>query len=210
MNNVTIYQPAPRTHPGRELLGSLARRPATWAALITLLGFGLRVWALESFPPGWRDDELIESLVISRNILGGDLAAGDVRPIARLLRESPEMTVAAATRLLAATAEDDDRRPTADNQSPTDESAPIAEDAFAPLHPRSPAPLLSSDPLRPARVGAPTSIERLDWVRGHLARVDRQGLTAAERKELLRLLKLIKEDVTSLMAALTDARPDDF
>ena len=71
-------------------------------------------------------------------------------------------------------------------------------------------PLLSSDPLRPARVGAPTSIERLDWVRGHLARVDRQGLTAAERKELLRLLKLIKEDVTSLMAALTDARPDDF
>ena len=74
MNNVTIYQPAPRTHPGRELLGSLARRPATWAALITLLGFGLRVWALESFPPGWRDDELIESLVISRNILGGDLA----------------------------------------------------------------------------------------------------------------------------------------
>ena len=52
--------------------------------------------------------------------------------------------------------------------------------------------------------------QRLDWVRGHLARVDRQGLTAAERKELLRLLKLIKEDVTSLMAALTDARPDDF
>ena len=74
MNNVTIYHPAPRTHPGRELLGSLARRPATWAALITLLGFGLRVWALENFPPGWRDDELIESLVISRNILGGDLA----------------------------------------------------------------------------------------------------------------------------------------
>ena len=74
MSDVTIYRPAPRAHPGRELLVSLARRPATWAALITLLGFGLRVWALESFPPGWRDDELIESLVISRNILGGDLA----------------------------------------------------------------------------------------------------------------------------------------
>ena len=74
MSDVTIYRPAPRTHPGRELLGILARRPATWAALITLIGFGLRVWALESFPPGWRDDELIESLVISRKMLAGDLA----------------------------------------------------------------------------------------------------------------------------------------
>ena len=74
MNNVTVYQPPPRAYPGRELLAALARRPATWAVLITLLGFGLRVVALESAPPGWRDDELIESLVISRNILGGDLA----------------------------------------------------------------------------------------------------------------------------------------
>ena len=102
-----------------------------------------------------RDTRIYQGLTASqqralhRARMAGDLAAGDVRPIARLLRESPEMTVAAATRLLAATAEDDDRRPTADNQSPTDESAPIAEDAFAPLHPRSPAPLLSSDPLRP-------------------------------------------------------------
>ena len=28
---------------------------------------------LADVPPGWRDDELIETLVISRNILGGDL-----------------------------------------------------------------------------------------------------------------------------------------
>ena len=49
-----------------------------------------------------------------------------------------------------------------------------------------------------------TGIERLDWVRGHLARIDRHGLTAAERKELLRLLKLIQDDVASLMAALRD------
>ena len=141
---------------------------------------------------------------LHRARMAGDLAAGDVRPIARLLRESPEMTVAAATRLLAATAEDD--RPT------------TTDDSSAPLPPRSPAPLPDDesssrgtttipDPLRPARVGAPTSIERPDWVRGHLARVDRQGLTAAERKELLRLLKLIKEDVTSLMAALAESRP---
>lgn len=74
MNNVTIYRPAPRAHPGRELLRILARRPATWAVIITLLGFGLRVWALEGVPPGWRDDELIETLVVSQKILDGDLA----------------------------------------------------------------------------------------------------------------------------------------
>lgn len=51
-----------------------ARRPALWAVIITLAAFGLRVWALEQVPPGWRDDELIESLVISRNILDGHLA----------------------------------------------------------------------------------------------------------------------------------------
>jgi 4-amino-4-deoxy-L-arabinose transferase-like glycosyltransferase len=74
MNNVTIYQPPPRVDHGREWLRVLIRRPSTWAALITLLAFGLRVWALESVPPGWRDDELIETLVISQKILDGDLA----------------------------------------------------------------------------------------------------------------------------------------
>ncbi len=157
---------------------------------------------------------------LHRARMAGDVGPSDVRPIARLLRESPEMTVAGATRLLRAAADDrpptDDRRPLTEDGRP-----PTADDSPSPLHPFSPAPPPgdettprgahpTSDPLRPARVGAPTSIERLDWVRGHLARVDRQGLTAAERKELLRLLKLIKDDVTSLMAALTDARPDDF
>ena len=74
MNNATIYRPASRTHPGRELLRLLIRRPATWAVLLILLGFGLRVWALERVPPGWRDDELIETLVISQHILDGNLA----------------------------------------------------------------------------------------------------------------------------------------
>ncbi len=65
MNNVTN---------GRGRLGALVRRPGLWAALIALLAFGLRVWGLEAFPPGWRDDELIETLVISQKILDGDLA----------------------------------------------------------------------------------------------------------------------------------------
>lgn len=74
MNDVLIHKPTPHTRPGRELLGALIRRPATWATLIALLTFGLRVWALDSVPPGLRDDELIETLVISQKILDGDLA----------------------------------------------------------------------------------------------------------------------------------------
>ncbi len=34
----------------------------------------LRFWQLDSAPPGWRDDELINSLVISQHVLDGDLA----------------------------------------------------------------------------------------------------------------------------------------
>lgn len=46
-----------------------------WLILaITLLAFGLRVWRLDTTPPGWRDDELINSQVISQHVLDGDWA----------------------------------------------------------------------------------------------------------------------------------------
>ncbi len=41
---------------------------------LTLLAFALRLWQLGRVPPGWRDDELINSLVISQKVLNGDLA----------------------------------------------------------------------------------------------------------------------------------------
>jgi 4-amino-4-deoxy-L-arabinose transferase-like glycosyltransferase len=42
--------------------------------VITALAFALRFWQLQTVPPGWRDDELINSLVISQKIVDGDLA----------------------------------------------------------------------------------------------------------------------------------------
>ncbi len=42
--------------------------------LLTLLALALRLWRLERVPPGWRDDELIEALVISQKVLNGELA----------------------------------------------------------------------------------------------------------------------------------------
>ncbi len=65
---------APPTTPGwGEMVRAAVANPTTWIVLITLLGFFLRVWQLEGVPPGWRDDELIETLVISQNILDGDI-----------------------------------------------------------------------------------------------------------------------------------------
>lgn len=42
--------------------------------LLTLLAFFLRLWQLDNAPPGWRDDELINSLVISQKAIDGDWA----------------------------------------------------------------------------------------------------------------------------------------
>jgi 4-amino-4-deoxy-L-arabinose transferase-like glycosyltransferase len=43
-------------------------------ALITLLAFGVRVYLLDSVPPGWSDDELSNVLVIAQKPLNGDFA----------------------------------------------------------------------------------------------------------------------------------------
>jgi 4-amino-4-deoxy-L-arabinose transferase-like glycosyltransferase len=42
-------------------------------ALLLLLALALRLWALADVPPGWRDDELSNSLVISQKVLDGEL-----------------------------------------------------------------------------------------------------------------------------------------
>jgi len=145
----------------------------------------------------------VQQRALHRARMAGDVNPAEVRQLARLLRQAPEMTVAAAARLLQAS-DDEGEQATADRRPPTADQSPHLSISQSPSadEPRGMAP--TTDPLRPARVGAPTSIERLDWVRGHLARVDRQGLTAAERRELLRLLRLIRDDVASLMKALEE------
>ncbi|MBK7894623.1 MAG: glycosyltransferase family 39 protein [Anaerolineaceae bacterium] len=50
------------------------RREFGLMVAITLVAFGLRLWQLGHLPPGWRDDELINSLVISQKVLDGNLA----------------------------------------------------------------------------------------------------------------------------------------
>lgn len=56
--------------------------------------------------------------------------------------------------------------------------------------------------ILPPRQTRPTNIDRLDWIRGHLARIQRQGMSTSERNEIVRLLTLIQQDVVSLMGAM--------
>ncbi|MFQ5398216.1 MAG: ArnT family glycosyltransferase [Anaerolineae bacterium] len=51
-----------------------AHRELALMTAVILLAFALRVWRLDGVPPGWRDDELINSLVISQKALDGNLA----------------------------------------------------------------------------------------------------------------------------------------
>ena len=57
----------------RHTTPHLSRQTAVWLLLLlTLIAFGLRMWQLGDAPPGWRDDELINSLVISQKVIDGD------------------------------------------------------------------------------------------------------------------------------------------
>ncbi len=126
--------------------------------------------------------------------MAGELKPAEVRQVARQLKERPQQTLLDAMRLV--------RQP----------APPPDEQAFDPLLERPSPPqkqalrtavgYVEGSGVIPKRSGAPTSVDRLDYVRGHLARVQRQGLTAVERREILRLLRLIQNDVASLLAAL--------
>lgn len=145
----------------------------------------------------------VQQRSLHRSRVAGDIDSNEVKQIARLLRAAPELTVAQAARLLRQSAEGAGDLPepghtTAGTRPPTH----VAEDPNR-------SGLYDPSSLAPGRAVRPTSIDRLEWVRDHLARIDRQGLTTAERKEMIRLLSLIQNDVASLIAALVNAADDD-
>jgi len=59
--------------PIRDAISDLVRRESILLALLIASALALRLWALADVPPGWRDDELSNSLVISQHVLDGDL-----------------------------------------------------------------------------------------------------------------------------------------
>lgn len=130
---------------------------------------------------------------LHRARMAGDISGGEMRQIARLLKDEPNMTVHQAMRIL----HDVETRvePTvAETESSGTEKSTPAEDET----------LWISNETGPSATGQPGGIQRLVWARGHLHRIQPQSLSYAEREEIRRLLTLIRQDVDSLLDALSD------
>jgi ParB-like chromosome segregation protein Spo0J len=154
-----------------------------------------------------------------------NLSQSEVRSVARYLKEEPTRSVSRAIDEVRYPPPQDEQRfdPSFEPEtSPetTDPSTPLVGDSATeeearPIgDKRQPAKALRTQPwteggILPPRQTRPTGIDRLDYIRGHLARIQRQGLTPAEQQETVRLLKLIRQDVSSLLGSLqSDTIPE--
>ena len=79
---------------------------------------------------------------------------------------------------------------------------PAVKAAQTTADPPAPETLPEDGPAIPALEATPDNIQRLIWVRGHLHRVLPQTKNQAEKQEIVRLLRLIQDDVNSLLKAL--------
>ena len=131
-----------------------------------------------------------------------NLSATELRRVSQHLKQEPNKTVSQAIREV--------RNPLPKRESEQEFETSFEETAAEPAeHDARDNSLraLRDQPWQegtvlPPRQTRPSNIDRLDWVRGHLARLQRQGLSSAERRETLRLLALIQNDVASLLSAL--------
>ncbi len=132
-----------------------------------------------------------------------DLSASEVKIVAKQLKIEPDKSVSQAILELRQTTS------ILENEQELDSSFESAADPAVRDREDMSQKALRNQPwtegtVLPTRRGGPTNIDRLDWIRGHLARIQRQGLSPAERREIVRLLKLIEQDVASLLAALQE------
>lgn len=137
--------------------------------------------------------------------MAGEVTYKEVREVSKQLKDTPEQSVGQAIRVLRQPVlqqpvgrGDDLAEP---DQAETAVSPPPTSYTPTPQTPLPP-PDLSDSSILPARSNSPNSVQRLDWVRGHLAKVQRQGLSERERREMLRLLYLIEQDISSLISTL--------
>lgn len=160
-----------------------------------------------------RDTRIYQGLKLSqqrdlhRARMAGELSQKEIRQVAAQLKQSPDRTVTQVIKVLrtppAATAPAAEPSfETSLSETQAERPSPVPPRAAEPQQALRHQPDFGQESIIPARSGGPTGIDRLDWVRGHLARVPRQNLTPAERQEMLRLLALIQEDVASLIQAL--------
>ncbi len=127
--------------------------------------------------------------------VAGDISEKEAKQIARILKENTDQTVYQTVRLL--------RQPVVEPEIVPEmlpEEGGVMGDT-AVWENDLPPDNTSLPDLAPGGEKI-TNARRLSYVRQHLARIQRQGLAEGERQEILRLLRLIEQDVSSLIAAL--------
>lgn len=147
-----------------------------------------------------RDTRLYHGLKLSQQRalhkarMAGDITLDEAKDIARILKDNPNRTVYQTIHDLHELANQSSEAPAW--EEPTERVAVVDE-------PR-PTTAVGDTPLPDLAAGTTriTDTTRLSYIRQHLARIQRRGLTLAEREEVLRLLHLIDRDVQSLIAAL--------
>ncbi len=165
-----------------------------------------------------RDTRILRGLrpsqqrALLRALEAGDVDQRQYRQVARFLKnEAPDLTVHEALRIL-----EKPLPPPRTMSEPTpgvsyaDDALADGEDEFVGNVADSTAVADFADPPPPQQTavgGRISSVQRLIWARGHLARVSRQGLARGERAEVVRLLRIMAQEVASLIAALEEGVP---
>ncbi len=126
--------------------------------------------------------------------MSGEISASEAKQLSQALKKSPDQTIADAI--------DTVRKPSPPREEQSFNSSFESE---SPIGKKSANAAGSPPPPDGSESRSASGITRLDWIRGHLARVPRQQITAAERKEMLRLLALIQQDVASLTTSLKES-----
>ena len=127
---------------------------------------------------------------LHRARLAGDVEAFELKKLARQLKADPQQSVLDAIDVIR-------QMPVRAMSLSGEETAD--SDSQRSLHSGIP---WSDSTIIPPRSGAPTDVDRLGYIRSHLSRIKREGLTAVERQEMVRLLQLIQQDVSSLLDSL--------
>lgn len=159
-----------------------------------------------------RDTRILRGLrpsqqrALFRALEAGDVDPKQYRQVARFLKdEAPDLTVHEALRIM----EKPLPPPRRLDESVFDSSFEEEEEGFSPEWGEETAVSDLIDPSPPDHKsrGIPvSSVQRLEWARNHLARVSRQKLRQGERQEAVRLLRIIAQEVASLLEVLEDEK----
>jgi len=134
--------------------------------------------------------KLSQQKALHQSRLVGEVTPTEADQIAKMLKANPDFTVSQAVRILR---QPEPIRLTEEMWIPDEGEIKEEEDE---------RPLSPPQPTTQGKSTGKQQIDYLHWIRGHLAQFRKRGINNVERKETLRLLTLIQQDIESLMDAL--------